>query len=300
MIKMKKDPYIVLGVPRNASMDEIKKAYKAKAREFHPDKTKNDPDATEKFKDVQEAFELLRDKKKRANYDRFGHSEGGGPFGAEDFMREFFNPFNFTPGNRPDGASFFRARSVVSYEIACTLAELYSGTTKKVKLRRSSTTLNRPNETVIELKVVAGWSSGTKVTYKGEGDELGATGVAQDVQFVIKELPHPSFVRQGLHLLTKVQIPLVDALCGGSFEVDMLGIKRIPITLEGTACIRPGHKIVVPGEGMPNPRLGRPPGDLIVEFDVLFPQRLTPEQQSKLKEVLAPENNNNDKPTAKL
>lgn len=283
--KMKKDPYATLGVPRNATLDDIKKAYKIKARELHPDKNQGSPESAEKFKEVQEAFELLKDKRKRANYDRFGSTEGGGMGSPEEFFRDFFNEFT-RGGTREAGAGFVRARSVVSYDIICSLPELYSGTIKKVKLRRVSSTIERPNETVLELKIQPGWTGGTKILFKGEGDEIGSTGVAQDVQFVIKESPHPDFVRQGAHLFTKVQVSLAEALCGCTLDINVLGVKKIQVRTDDGIVIRPGYRTVVPGEGMPSAKLGRPNGDLIVEFDVLFPLKLSAEQRNTLREVL--------------
>lgn len=292
--KMKKDPYIVLGVPRNATADEIKKAYRTKARELHPDKNQGDPDAAERFKEVQEAFEILKDKKKRANFDRFGNVEGGGMGSPEEFFREFFQGFKTAAAGGARETPFVRARSVVSYDIVCSLSELYTGTTKKVKLRRVSTTIERPNEVVLELNIQPGWASGTKLMFKGEGDELGSTGIAQDVQFVIKESTHPDFVRNGAHLLTKAQISLAEALCGCSLEINVLGVKKVKVSTDDGVVIRPGYRTVVPGEGMPSAKLGRPSGDLIVEFDVLFPLKLSEEQRQNLREIL--QNNKKETP----
>lgn len=287
----RKDPYEVLGVNRGASLDEIKKAYKTKAREYHPDKNKNDPDSTEKFKDVQEAFELLKDKKKRANYDRFGYMDGGngGGGGPEDFFKEFFNGFSSQmPGGASRASPFPTVRSVLSFDINCTLSELYTGTIKKVKLRRTSTTLKRSPETIIEINIPPGLPGGAHFLFRGEGDEIGNTGTAQDIRFVIKESQHPNFTRKGYHLMTKVQITLVEALCGGIIEIDILGIKKLKVTLDGLTTVRPGHKLVIPGEGMPSSGAGRPTGDLIIDFDILFPQRLDETQRSKLQEILGP------------
>ena len=276
---LKRDPYVVLGVSRNASQEDIKKAYRAKARELHSDKN---PGKEEEFKEAQEAFEVLKDKRKRASYDRFGGAASMGGTTPEDFFREFFK--GFTAGNEP--SSFFQTRAVVSIDLVCTLEELYSGTKKKIRIRRTSRTLNRSNEKILEIPIPAGSFEGTKLSYKGEGDEIGTSGVATDLQFVIREAPHSSFSRHGLNLYTRVQINLIDALCGCSLDIDILKQKTTRITTDPEIVIRPGHKLVIPGEGMPSPKLGRPNGDLIIEFDVLFPQKITSEQKEKLREIL--------------
>lgn len=284
---MKQDAYKVLGLQRGASAEQIKKAYRTKAREFHPDKN---PGNEDKFREVQEAFEVLGDKRKRARYDRFGFPPGDGGsspgFPPEDLFREFFSGFA-----HPHSSGGFTAKSVISFDVACTLDELYCGVKKKFNVKRRSTTLNRPKETTIEVEIEPGWREGNKVVFEGQGDEVGSTGVAQDIQFVIREKPHPKFRRKGVHLFTSVTVPLVDALCGCELEVDMFGKKQVKVKTEEGAVVRPGFKMLIPGEGMPNPQLGRPNGDLIVEFDVSFPDRLDQILRDKLRDILT---NNGD------
>merc|ERR1712083_700929 len=98
------------------------------------------------------------------------------------------------------------------------MGELYNGITKKRKVTRSSQTLQRSAEVVLEIEVKPGWKAGTKVTFAGEGNEV-APGRAQDVVFVVREEKHPTFTREGSNLLYHTKIPLVDALTG--FKVDV-------------------------------------------------------------------------------
>merc|ERR1740117_2260328 len=87
------------------------------------------------------------------------------------------------------------------FELNLSLEDLYKGCTKKMKIKRSSTTFNRDPETVLQLDVKPGWKAGTKITFAGEGDEIDNTGKAQDVVFVIREKKHPVFARDGSNLL---------------------------------------------------------------------------------------------------
>ena len=158
------------------------------------------------------------------------------------------------------------------FDLACTLEELYSGTTKKMRVTRTGR-----GETVLEIKVQAGWGAGTKVTFKGEGDDM------QDIVFVIKEAPHPRFVRVGSNLVAKVKVDLVDALCGYTLKLDLLD----GTTLEAKMIevLKPGMQVVFSGRGMPRSR-GGAPGDLLVEFIVEFPKELSEAQKLRIKAAL--------------
>ena len=104
-------------------------------------------------------------------------------------------------------------RPVVQVALGCSLEDLYRGCTKKLKITRKSTTLQRPAEKVLEVPIKPGFKAGTKITFSGDGDEV-APGVAQDIQVVVREKPHDRFVREGADLHLKHAIPLADAVCG--------------------------------------------------------------------------------------
>lgn len=148
----KRDYYDVLDVERGATEDDIKKAYRKKAMEFHPDRNPGDETSEEKFKEAAEAYEILKDSETRARYDQFGHSAPGGGFpggGAADlggfdlsdalraFMRDFGGLEDAFGGGR--GRSGPRAGQNLQVRIALTLEEVYSGVTKKIKLKRKGT-----------------------------------------------------------------------------------------------------------------------------------------------------------------
>lgn len=139
--------YDVLGVKADASVDDIKKAYRKAAMKYHPDKNQGDPEAAEKFKEVSSAYEILSDDQKRAKYDRYGmdafkEGGGGGGMSAEDIFSQFFGGgfggfggFGGGFGGRERGPK--RTKDLVTH-LECSLEELYSGTTKKMKITRNT------------------------------------------------------------------------------------------------------------------------------------------------------------------
>lgn len=140
---MKKDYYEILGVDKNASLDDIKKAYRKLAMKYHPDKNPGDKQAEEKFKEAAQAYEILSDQNKRAQYDQFGHSafEGGGSGGysnAEDIFREFFGRgFGFDFGGYGSGASSYTVKGGdLRIRVKLTLEEVVGGVEKKIKVKR--------------------------------------------------------------------------------------------------------------------------------------------------------------------
>lgn len=179
-----------------------------------------------------------------------------------------------TQGSRP-----------AQFELQCSLEELYNGATKKMKVKRSSSTLSRDAEAVLEIKVKPGWKAGTKVTFPGEGDEIGSSGKAQDVVFVVREKRHSVFTREGSNLLHHRQIPLVDALTGFKVDVKMLDSSERILRVNVRDMVSPNYTKVVKGEGMPS-KSAAEKGDLIITFDIIYPKALSEDQKEKLKTIL--------------
>lgn len=126
--------YDLLGIPTNATQSEIKKAYQRKARELHPDKNKSDPNATQKFQELNQAYEILKDPKKRNRYDRFGLENDNS--NAHNFDSVFDN-FNFVFGGFDDIYGHYRNRTEdIQYDLKLTLEELYNGCSKKIRIKR--------------------------------------------------------------------------------------------------------------------------------------------------------------------
>lgn len=175
------------------------------------------------------------------------------------------------------------------FDLECTLEELYNGTTRKMKVKRTSRTLKRDPEAVLEVNVKPGWKAGTKVTFPQEGDECG-DGVAQDICFVIREKKHPLYTREGSNLLHHARIPLVDALTGGEpillqhLEQDANGHKVLSVKV--TDMITPSFAKVCKGKGMPSTKSSER-GDLIITFDIIYPRTgLSDDVKQELKRVL--------------
>ncbi|KAH9921910.1 uncharacterized protein B0H18DRAFT_1019797 [Fomitopsis serialis] len=326
------------------------KAYRKMALKWHPDRNKGSDEATKKFKEISEAFEVLSDKQKRAVYDQFGEeglkgggvppqgaggpggggfsnfggfpggtfsfstsSPGGGGFQSSGYnptdpqkiFEAFFGagglgglggmggmggfgggggrnrtgsmfasedddmsgfPFGGMPGGMPNGRSTPRtgarrpsspapsaAPSEITRPLKVSLEDVYAGTSKHLKIGRKLLS-GDTEEKVLEI-------SGTKVRFPRAGNEQ-PTGEAQDLVFVLEEKPHDRFVREGNDIVCHLRC--------------RFGV------------VKPGQKTVLSGEGMPIRKEGavRRKGDLIVQWDVTFPDRLTPAQKEGVRKVL--------------
>lgn len=186
--------------------------------------------------------------------------------------------------------------SEITRPLQLSLEELYSGTTKHLKVgRRLLGPPSSTDERILEIAVPPGWKSGTKVRFPRAGNEIdggrfGGEPVVQDLVFVVEEKPHARFVREGNDLVTHEKISLVDALAnsGGMRTVEVLDGRKIQVPLP-SGIIKPGSESKVAGEGMPIRKEGstRKKGDLIVKWDIVFPDRLTPAQREGIRKVLS-------------
>ncbi len=299
-----KDYYRVLGVNKNASEEEIKRAFRKLAMKYHPDRNPGDKSAENKFKEINEAYEVLGDPKKRARYDQLGDSyfryqqAGGAPGGfnweewftqapggrtvrmdAEDlfgglggfsdFFRAIFGGMDVDTIRQTTG----RARQPAAYQqpVEITLEEAYHGTTRTLQIdgRR------------LEGKIPAGAQTGTKIRLAGVGP-VGPDGRKSDIYLVVQVRPDPRFERKGDDLYTEVDVDLYTAVLGGQLRVNTLGGEVMLTIPPGT---QPGQKIRLSGRGMPHLRSPQTRGDLYVTARVKIPRQLS-EQQRKLFEQL--------------
>lgn len=296
-----KSYYDILTVPKSASEEEIKKAFKKKAMQYHPDRNKNDPKAEEKFKDVNEAYAVLKDKDKRKQYDTFGAEGFRKRYSQEDIfsgfdINEILRGFGFGGGRPPSGfddmsggpAGFSGAFENVfgqrtrgprkgqdmMSEITVTFEEAAQGTEKKFTIDRGG----RNEDT--SVKVPPGISEGKKLRLAGKGFPGTHGGPAGDLYFKVHVLPHPVFQREGNDVVIEHTVSLTDALLGATIQVPTLeGEKQVKVP----AGTQPNAKLRLRGLGIQS--RGGDRGDHIVKIIVSYPKSLTAEQ-SKLIESL--------------
>ncbi len=296
-----KDYYQSLGVPRNASADDIRKAYRKLAMKYHPDRNPNDKPAEEKFKEINEAYQVLSDPEKRSRYDQLGSAysqyersggapggfnwdqwrTGAGTGGAGAQQVNFEDLFGAGGGGFSDffssifggmggmGASDVRTRRAPStYEqpVAITLQEAYTGTTRVLEggARR------------IQVKIPAGARTGTKVRVAG-GAPSGA-----DLYLKVEVQEDKHFERDGNDLHAPVSVDVFTALLGGEVEVQTFS-GNLKLTIP--AGTQPDQLIRIAGRGMPQLKDARQKGDLFVRVKVRLPRKLSPEQKTLLEQA---------------
>lgn len=173
-------------------------------------------------------------------------------------------------------------------QLECTLDQLYTGCTKKLKITRKvydqATQHTHEEQKILEVNVRPGWKDGTKITFEGQGDAL-PNRPPQDIVFVIKEKPHDKFKREGDNLVYRARLSLKDALVGGgTLSIKALDNRSIDMRLDGV--VTPGMRKVFAGEGMPLQKNPSQRGDLFVEFDVQFPATLSEKQKELVRQAL--------------
>jgi molecular chaperone DnaJ len=280
-----KDFYAILGVDKKASGDEIKKKYRSLAREFHPDKTKGDDALEEKFKAVSEAYDILSDSKKRAEYDeaRSLFERGGfrGPMGGQggggggDFSDLF-------GGGSPNDifANLFGGGGVrrgprkgqdLQTESTITFKEAIIGTTLELKL-----SLDGGKPQTITARVPAGVNDGAKIRVKGKGAP-GEAGPG-DLFILLHVKPHPIFSRKGESILLTLPVTFVEATLGADIKVPTLDGEEVTVRLApGTPN---GRTLRVKGRGI---KKGSVIGDLLATIEVQVPQKIEGEASEALK-----------------
>jgi DnaJ-class molecular chaperone len=272
MARKKRDYYVVLGVSREVSELEIKRAFRELARKYHPDV--NSDDAGEKFREINEAYAVLSDKESRARYDRWGHPDDGssGFSAVVDAAQDIIN-------------DVFRRRKAkakgkdIRYTLEVTFEEAAFGVSKTITLPDPSTSRVR------ELTVVipAGMKEGTVKTIKGEGEQGKGGATNGDLHVQIRIADHAVFKRDGLDVRSELTISFAQAALGDVCEVPTLDgdVKmRIP---PGT---QPGGVMRLRGKGVPQ-SAGKtaPRGDHLVTIQVEVPTELTPRQRELIEEL---------------
>lgn len=286
----KSDYYDILGVTKGASADEIKKAYRKQALEWHPDRHKDDKEAAEKrFKEINEAYQVLSDANKKAAYDQYGHAafspgggmggtRGGNPFAGG---QGGFGPFTYTytsngQGGNPFGnmdfgdpfdifESFFgggmrgaRARQVPRYSMDLDFMEAINGVEKEVSI----------NGKKRKIKIPAGISEGHSIKF-------------DDFILSVNVRPHDVFERDGADIYVRINVPFSLATLGGQIEVPTVE-GDIKIRLRGGT--QSGTMMRLRGKGAPSLH-GRGKGDEYVRLNVVVPERLNRDQKRLIEEL---------------
>lgn len=283
---MSKDYYKILGVNRNATSEEIKKAYRKLAIEHHPDKHPGNKEVEERFKLITEAYRILSDPNKRRRYDLLGANwenfntpsfenitfqdvlnglrDGVKGIGEDigNFVRDVFGDSWFKSAGEPKQESP-REHSI---EITLTLEEAYQGTDKMIDVF---------NE-ILRVKIKAGAEDNQTLRIKGKGKDL-YDGTRGDLLLKISVLSHPKFIREGKDLHTDLGVSLYTAVLGGKVEVKTLKENTI---IHIPPCTPNGHTFRLKGAGMPVFDKPEEVGDLYVKVYVIIPPKLTPEERA--------------------
>ncbi|XP_006631828.1 dnaJ homolog subfamily B member 1 [Lepisosteus oculatus] len=208
-------------------------------------------------------------------------------FGMGGFSRGFTRMGMGGRGSR-DGIVKKQDPPVV-HDLKVTLEEVLTGCTKKMKI--SHKRLNPDGRTthtedkILTVEIKRGWKEGTKITFPKEGDET-PTNIPADIVFVVKDKPHPVFKREGSDIIYPAKVTLREALCGCTVNAPTLDGRTIPVTFRDI--IKPGMQQRITGEGLPLPKCPEKRGDLILQFEVKFPDRIPLHTRDALSQVLPP------------
>ena len=295
------DYYQTLGVPRTATHDEIRKAYKKLARENHPDTKPGDKAAAERFKQASEAYEVLGDKEKRKQYDQYGEAykyarQGGGPGGpggagpvdlesvfgqsgvdlGDIFGGVFGGRNSGGPGRRRSPpvqkGEDFQTSILIPFQMAAT------GGNYDVSINRDGSV-----ET-LGVKVPAGVQQGDTIRLGQQGSHGSGGGPAGDLMITVQIAPHPYFRRDGHDVILECPLSVTEALLGTRVDVPTLTEGQVTLTIPaGTSS---GSKLRLRGKGFPNRKTGTP-GDQYVIAKITVPKTVDAETRELLTQLAA-------------
>jgi curved DNA-binding protein len=297
-----KDYYKTLGVEKTASQKEIKKAYRRLARKYHPDVNPGDETAEARFKDINEAHEVLSDPEKRQKYEQLGAnwqqwqrmggdprgfdwsqwSAGGQPgggrvhveyadlgdlFGGSGGFSEFFrNIFGGMGGSQYSQRPRSRRGQDLEHTVEVTLEEAYRGTKRTFQMDSQR----------IEVKIPPGVDTGSRVRIAGKGGPGVGGGPSGDLYLQISVLPHKAFERNGDDLYREVPVNLYTAVLGGELAVPTL---KGQVMLKIPPETQSGNRFRLKGLGMPNLKDTKVAGDLYAEVKIVLPERLSKQEK---------------------
>lgn len=298
-----KDYYAILGVPKTASAEELKKSYRQLARQYHPDVAADKRRAEEKFKEINEAYQVLGDPENRRKYDLLGadwNQTGGmpgaqgsgsrrrtsGPTGGAEFQfdgtgfSDFFEQFfgHQSRGAETRGGS--RRGADVEGDLAVELNEVLSGAVRSISLRQEDPRTGKEEITTFRVRIPAGIRDGQVIRVTGKGEE-GRGGVAGDLLLRVRLVPHPDFQVRGDDLVTELELAPWEIVLGANATVPTL---EGPVTIRVPAGSVPGQQLRVRGKGLLWDG-GTTRGDLFAVLTVTFPTEVNDAERELWKKL---------------
>lgn len=294
---MQKDPYAILGVARSASADEIKRAYRKLAKQWHPDRNAGNAAAEQRFKEIQAAYEVLGDPQRREQFDRYGAggpppefhnwstgNHGGGvnvDFGGvggvgdlSDIIEQFFGRAGRGRAQTARRGAAPRPRGAdVEFSVEISFEESLRGATREVILQGPQ------GDERIEFRVPAGIDDGQRIRVRGRGQP--GPGGRGDLMIRVQVRPHPTFRREGRDLFVDVPLTFAQAALGATVAVPTLdGVAEVKVPA-GTSS---GARLRLRGKGAPAAG-GAAAGDLIAVMKVIVPRELSPRARQLIEQL---------------
>ena len=299
-----KDYYAILGVPRDAVREDIKKAFRKLARKYHPDVAKDKSTAEEKFKEINEAFEVLGDPEKREKYDRLGsgwrETESGFPpppagqpggqadqefhfggTGFSDFFEQYFSGgtrYGFPQGESagfPQAEQRARRGGDIEGDILVTLEEVMHGTVRPISMQIVNRQTGQIETQTFQVRIPPGATDGRRIRVPGHGEPGHGGAPAGDIFLRVRHAAHPDFSSLGTDIFYELDLAPWEAVLGAEIAVPSLdgNIKlRIP------SCSENGQQLRVRGRGLPKGKTGER-GDFFVVLHVQLPTTIGSEER---------------------